>query len=162
MRIYQDGPRRHYADVLRAIGASLDPHPPRALVLAEVDDGFLLRATLVAATGSRRAGAGVERVEHRISDGLVTTMVEACFAGRTAGQPAGDCERSLWAIGHGVDQAAASDILVILHDGEWLVRRLPAGSDGRYEFVELGPDDIGATIAELEGGSRGRMRLFGR
>lgn len=98
-----------------------------------------------------RAVGGIERVELRFSDDEIAVMIEESHARRRSCHRAAMLEQDLRAIRHHIDTTGGSSIMLVRHEGEWLLRQPPAGSGGSYAFAEFGQGDIETLVSRVIG-----------
>src|SRR5665811_439946 len=80
MRIYEGSPRQDYEEVLRSIGAFLDPRGMHDVLLVEAPDGFILQGIAVereTSTWSESAGHQVKETLTFLDDDIARFMEEA-------------------------------------------------------------------------------------
>jgi len=141
VRIYENGPRRQYADVFRALGAELDRVGGRDVLLIEVAVGFLVQATTSEVHSSLHVGASVQRSERLVTDGGIEEMVGAGYGRRDTGHEAGTLERALRVLGAHVDLHRSAEVLVLQQGDGWILRHLVGESRPTYVMQEfLGPE----------------------
>jgi len=165
MRIEDQRPRRHYAEVLRALGAQLDDISAGDVTLVELEHGFLVQAATNPADPSAH-GNGVERVERIVTDPEIERAIEEGHARRASGREAGTIERALRVVGSQVDLHGSSGVLVLQQGDGWVLRHLVP--DGVTRSVIQ--DFLGPRLEEIRMIAAGRRRyttpprrrLFGR
>ena len=92
MRIYEGSPRQDFEEVFRSIGAFLDGHGMRDILLLEVPDGFIVQGLVTAgASTSARGRTPSARLNKEtlsfLDDDIAKFMEEAA---RAAGSPRAD------------------------------------------------------------------------
>ncbi len=97
MRIYDGSPRQDFEEVFRSIGAFLDSHGMRDILLVEVPDGFIVQGLVAAGAAtsawSESVGSLTKETLTFLDDDIAKFMEEA--AARRGAVPAGDaaCRR---------------------------------------------------------------------
>lgn len=152
MLVDHDPRNRDLEDVLRSVGALLDGHLARAILIKEVEHGLLLRAR-VAATLDQRLDGTLMPLERVFGDHDLLEQQLAAVARRGTGHLAGPIERALRTIGRMIDERELAGFLLIQHetDGAWLLWH-QAITDGRAELLaftngELEQLDVAVTPA---------------
>ena len=161
MRIYEGSARQDFEEVLRSIGAFLDQHGLREILLTEVPDGFIVQG-LVAQQGEGRtwsdAAGQVEKETLTFLDDDIARFMDEAVARRTAGraQPdgssAGFYEKSLRVIGRYIDQQKPRDVFLFEQGGDFVLRLLVGARSGtRHTLVEFTRDELDGMIRQGPG-----------
>ncbi len=142
-----DPERRQMEDILRSLGAVLDAHLARGVVIKQQDDGLIVRAHAVASIAERLEGAWapMERVLTHVD--IVQAQV-AAVARRRTGHGAGLLERTLRVVGRLVDERGLRGLTLIQHasSGVWLLWHEGAGHQ-RATLITLTVDELLAADA---------------
>ncbi len=142
MLVTHDHQDRNLEDALRSLGAVLDAHLARAILIKEVDRGFVVRAQVMPALDQRIGGAWVP-LERVFTDPGLAEQRRAAVARRGSGHVAGPIERALRAVGRMADEGELTGLTLIQHasDGGWLLwhQALP---DGRPQLRTLTNDAL--------------------
>ena len=81
MRIYEGSPRQDFEEVFRSIGAFLDQHGMRDVLLVEAPDGFIVQGLVMTSGGSggwnEGMGAQVKETLTFLDDDIARFMDEA-------------------------------------------------------------------------------------
>ena len=153
MRIYEGSPRQDWEEVLRSIGAYADRERLKELLLLELDEGFILQALALPASGARTEFEGIlTKVTRELPDDEIAQLMDAAVANRTAGPPetphaelTNYYEQALRVIGAFVDGKRPRDLFLFEQEGSFVLRLLVsasgAGAAG-HQLVEFTRDDI--------------------
>jgi hypothetical protein len=144
-------PARDTEDVLRALGAVLDAHRARGIVIREVPDGLLVRALVPPHPGAPLEGALVP-MERLLRTSDIFTARMAAVARRGTDHRAGPIERALRQVGRAIDAGSLTAFVVLQRewDGAWLVWH-GLGAYREAQLVTFGPDDIDRLEAAAAG-----------
>ena len=159
MRIYEGSPRQDFEEVFRSIGAFLDGHGMRDILLLEVPDGFIVQG--LAAAGAVELGLVGDRRRHRQGDAVLPRRGhrqvhgggrEAARhrRGRRGGRRDGRLhEQALRVIGHWIDQQKPKDVFLFEQEGAYVVRLNVGGQAGvHHELAEFTRDDVEGLVAQ--------------
>jgi hypothetical protein len=160
MRIYEGSPRQDFEEVFRSIGAFLDGHGMRDILLLEVPDGFIVQGLAAAAAASTSAWSeamgviGKETLSF-LDEDIAKFMEEAAKrrraaeAGGAADPVAGNHEQALRVIGHWIDQQKPRDVFLFEQEGAYVVRLNVGGPTGiHHELAEFTRDDVDGLVAQ--------------
>jgi hypothetical protein len=154
MRIYEGSPRQDFEEVFRSIGAFLDGHGMRDILLLEVPDGFIVQG-LVAAGASTSAwsesvGTVTKETLSFLDDDIAKFMEEASArrgTGLGAAVGGGQYERALRVIGHWMDTQHPRDVFLFEQSGSYVVRLHVSGQGASHHtLAEFTKDDVDALI----------------
>lgn len=159
MRIYEGSPRQDFEEVFRSIGAFLDGHGMRDILLLEVPDGFIVQglAAAGATTSAWSEAVGVisKQTLSFLDEDIAKFMEEAAQRRGTAeaagvAEPvAGPHEQALRVIGHWIDQQKPKDTFLFEQDGAYVVRLNMGGQAGvHHELAEFTRDDVEGLVAQ--------------
>ena len=159
MRIYEGSPRQDFEEVFRSIGAFLDGHGMRDILLLEVPDGFIVQG--LAAAGATTSAWSESRGRHRQGDAVLPRRGhrQVHGGGRQAARDrraaaaadatAGLHEQALRVIGHWIDQQKPKDVFLFEQDGAYVVRLNVGGQAGvHHELAEFTRDDVEGLVAQ--------------
>jgi hypothetical protein len=154
MRIYEGSPRQDFEEVLRSIGAFLDGHGMRDIVLVEIPDGFLVQG-LVTAGGSTSAWSDtvgtVVKETFQFLDDDIARFMEECVGRRGSGEVAAmkpGYERALRVVGRWMDEQHPRDVFLLEQDGAYVIRLLLAGQTGaHHQLAEFTHDDVDQLVS---------------
>jgi hypothetical protein len=156
MRIYEGSPRQDFEEVFRSIGAFLDQHGMRDVLLVEAPDGFIVQG-IVTAGGSTGAwsdsfGSQVKETLTFLDDDIARFMEEAVARrGQTAPPPptpAGHYETAFRVLGRYMDEQKPRDVFFFEQDGAFVVRLLMSGQTGTHHLLaEFTREDIDELVA---------------
>ncbi len=155
MRIYEGSPRQDFEEVFRSIGAFLDGHGMRDILLLEVPDGFIVQG-LATASGSTSAwsetvGSISKETLSFLDDDIAKFMEEAAArrgSGAVAVDGGGMYERALRVIGHWLDGQRPKDVFLFEQGGAYVVRILVGGqAGGHHELAEFTRDDVSQLLS---------------
>jgi hypothetical protein len=150
MRIYDGSPRQDFEEVFRSIGAFVDGHGMRDILLLEVPDGFIVQG-LVAAGSSSSAwsetmGTVTKETLSFLDEDIAKFMEEASArrgSGMASSGDGGSYERALRVIGHWLDQQKPRDVFLFEQTGAYVVRIHVGGqTGGHHELAEFTKDDV--------------------
>ena len=157
MRIYEGSPRQDFEEVFRSIGAFIDSHGMRDILLLEVPDGFIVQG-LVSAGGtsgsawSETVGTITKETLSFLDDDIAKFMEEAAArraSGVAASDKGGTYERGLRVIGHWMDTQHPKDVFLFEQGGSYVVRVHVAGQAGsHHELAEFTNDDVEHLVTE--------------
>ncbi len=159
MRIYEGSPRQDFEEVFRSIGAFLDGHGMRDILLLEVPDGFIVQglAAAGATTSAWSESVGVMSKETLsfLDEDIAKFMEEAAQRRGTAAtagvaEPVGGLhEQALRVIGHWIDQQKPKDVFLFEQEGAYVVRLNVGGQAGvHHELAEFTRDDVEGLVAQ--------------
>ena len=157
MRIYEGSPRQDFEEVFRSVGAFLDAHGMRDILLLEVPDGFVVQG-LVMAGGSNSAwseaiGTQAKETLTFVDDDIAKFMEEAATR-RGEGEPPPPTtnvghEGALRVIGRWIDEQKPKDVFLFEQEGAYVVRLLMAGQAGaHHQLAEFTRDDVSSLVAQ--------------
>jgi hypothetical protein len=157
MRIYEGSPRQDFEEVFRSIGAFIDSHGMRDILLLEVPDGFIVQGLITAGASegsawSESVGTISKETLSFLDDDIAKFMEEAA-ARRASGQEAsgkgGQYERALRVIGHWMDTQHPKDVFLFEQAGSYVVRLHVAGQAGsHHELAEFTKDDVETLVSD--------------
>jgi hypothetical protein len=150
MRIYEGSPRQDFEEVFRSIGAFIDGHGMRDILMLEVPDGFIVQGlvTVGATTSpwSDTVGSLNKETLSFLDDDIAKFMEEAAARRGTpsiAADRGGMYEKALRVIGHWLDGQKPKDVFLFEQGGAYVVRILVGGqSGGHHELAEFTKDDV--------------------
>jgi hypothetical protein len=155
MRIYDGSPRQDFEEVFRSIGAFLDSHGMRDILIVEVPDGFIVQGLVPSGTEttswSETMGSLSKETLTFLDDDIAKFMEEA--AKRRGAVPAmtpmaGPYESALRVIGHWMDEQRPKDIFLFELEGAYVVRLLESGQAGVHHTIsEFTREDIERLVA---------------
>jgi hypothetical protein len=162
MRIYEGSPRQDFEEVLRSIGAYVDMHGLKDVLLVEAPDGFIVQG-LSAKGGSSSAWSEsmgqVEKETMTFLDEDIAKFMDEAIArrGRKPGidpppPPAGSYERAFRVIGRYIDEQHPKDIFFFEQDGAFVLRlhhTTQAGS--KHMLAEFTREDIDSLVSHGPG-----------
>jgi hypothetical protein len=157
MRIYEGSPRQDFEEVFRSIGAFIDSHGMRDILLVEVPDGFIVQGlvTAGAAEGSAwsEAVGTISKETLSFLDEDIARFMEEAAARRASGAAAvdrgGSYERALRVIGHWMDTQHPKDVFLFEQGGSYVVRLHVAGQVGsHHELAEFTKEDVEALVTD--------------
>jgi hypothetical protein len=158
MRIYEGSPRQDFEEVFRSIGAFLDGHGMRDILLLEVPDGFIVQGLVSqggsSSTWSESVGSIGKETLSFLDEDIAKFMEEAAKRRGSAaagGAPvvAGVHERALRVIGHWIDQQHPKDVFLFEQEGAYVVRLNIGGQAGvHHELAEFTKDDVDGLVAQ--------------
>jgi hypothetical protein len=156
MRIYDGSPRQDFEEVFRSMGAFIDQHGMKDVLLVEAPDGFIVQGLVVSGesggTWSESIGSQTKETLTFLDDDIARFMEEAAARrGRTPPPPphvAGVYETAFRVIGRYLDEQKPRDVFFFEQDGAFVVRMLKSGQAGsRHELVEFTREDVGTLVA---------------
>ena len=156
MRIYEGSPRQDFEEVFRSIGAFLDGHGMRDILLLEVPDGFIVQG-LVSAGSSTSAWSdtvgSINKETLSFLDDDIAKFMEEAVARRGSGAVASDhggmYERALRVIGHWLDGQRPKDVFLFEQHGSYVVRILVGGQGGgHHDLAEFTKDDVDQLLTQ--------------
>ena len=157
MRIYEGSPRQDFEEVFRSIGAFIDSHGMRDILLVEVPDGFIVQGLVTAgASGSSAWSESVGSIAKEtlsfLDDDIAKFMEEAAArraSGNAASDKGGTYERALRVIGHWMDTQHPKDVFLFEQGGAYVVRVHVGGQAGsHHELAEFTKDDVEQLVSE--------------
>lgn len=157
MRIYEGSPRQDYEEVLRSIGAFLDQHGMREILLAEAPDGFIVQGLALAGGSGQWSETLALQVKETLTflDDDIARFMDEAMARRTDGGPqpdfarAGYYEKALRVIGRYIDQQRPRDAFFFEQEGAFVLRLLMQTQAGsRHVLAEFTRDDIEQMVAQ--------------
>ena len=162
MRIYEGSPRQDFEEVFRSIGAFIDGHGMRDILLLEVPDGFIVQGLVTAGAAtsawSETVGSLNKETLSFLDDDIAKFMEEAAArrgSGAAASDHGGMYEMALRVIGHWLDGQKPKDVFLFEQGGAYVVRVLVGGqSGGHHELAEFTKDDVDQLLShapELRG-----------
>ena len=156
MRIYEGSPRQDFEEVFRSIGAFVDGHGMRDVLLLEVPDGFIVQGLVTekaeAASWSESMGTQTKETLTFLDDDIARFMDEALARRNRATDDwskAGHYERAFRVLGRYMDEQKPRDTFFFEQDGAFVVRLLMASPTGsKHVLSEFTKDDIDGLIAQ--------------
>jgi hypothetical protein len=159
MRIYEGSPRQDFEEVFRSIGAFLDGHGMRDILLLEVPDGFIVQGLAAAGAASSAWSETVGSIGKEtlsfLDEDIAKFMEEAAkrrgavASGAEAEPVAGQHEQALRVIGHWIDQQKPKDVFLFEQEGAYVVRLNMGGQTGiHHELAEFTRDDVEGLVAQ--------------
>jgi hypothetical protein len=154
MRIYEGSPRQDWEEVLRSIGAYVDEHGMRGLVILETDTGLIVQGTTVSTDPGSAWGESMGQAKREtlmLDDEKIGTFMDEGIARRGDGQEPGSphYEAQLRVIGRYIDEKKPRDVCLFELDGAYIARLTQSGQTGlRQELVEFTPGDIADLIGQ--------------
>ena len=150
MRIYEGSPRQDFEEVFRSIGAFVDGHGMRDILLLEVPDGFIVQGLVAAGASSSAWSETVGSINKEtlsfLDDDIAKFMEEATArrgTGAVSSDRGGMYERALRVIGHWLDEQRPKDVFLFEQSGSYVVRVLHGGqAGGRHELAEFTKEDV--------------------
>jgi hypothetical protein len=156
MRIYEGSPRQDFEEVFRSIGAFLDQHGMRDVLLVEAPDGFIVQGIV---TGGASSGAWSDSFGTQVKETLtfldddIARFMDEAIARR--GQPAppptgpvGHYETAFRVLGRYMDEQKPRDVFFFEQDGAFVVRLLMGGQAGSHHILaEFTREDIAEMVA---------------
>jgi hypothetical protein len=156
MRIYEGSPRQDFEEVFRSMGAFIDQHGMRDVLLVEAPDGFIVQGLVVSGTGggawSESIGSVTKETLTFLDDDIARFMEEAgARRGRIPPPPAhvaGQYERAFRVIGRYLDEQKPRDVFFFEQGGAFVVRVLMGGQAGsHHELIEFTREDVDELVA---------------
>jgi len=158
LRIYEGSPRQNYEEVLRSIGAFVDRHGMREVLVLEAPDGFILQGLAIraVAAGSSSEHMGQQAKEtFSFLDEDVAGFIEQSQARRAARaravapSEAGYYEHAFRVIGRYIDDQEPRDIFFFEQDRAFVLRLLMAPQAGsRHVIAEFTAKEVETMIAD--------------
>ena len=150
MRIYEGSPRQDFEEVFRSIGAFVDGHGMRDILLLEVPDGFIVQGLVAAGASSSAWSETVGSINKEtlsfLDDDIAKFMEEATArrgTGAVSSDRGGMYERALRVIGHWLDEQRPKDVFLFEQSGSYVVRVLHGGqAGGHHELAEFTKEDV--------------------
>jgi hypothetical protein len=155
MRIYEGSPRQDFEEVFRSIGAFLDGHGMRDILLLEVPDGFIVQglvaAGAVSSGWSDSMGIVAKETLSFLDDDIAKFMEEASArrgSGVRSAEQGGGYERSLRVIGKWLDGQRPKDVFLFEQGGAYVVRVHVGGqAGGHHELAEFTKEDVDQLVS---------------
>jgi hypothetical protein len=156
MRIYEGSPRQDFEEVFRSMGAFIDEHGMRDVLLVEAPDGFIVQGLVVSGAGggtwSESVGSVTKETLTFLDDDIARFMEEATARrGRIPPPPphvAGQYERAFRVIGRYLDEQKPRDVFFFEQGGAFVVRVLMGGQAGsHHELIEFTKEDVDQLVA---------------
>ena len=156
MRIYEGSPRQDFEEVFRSMGAFIDQHGMKDVLLVEAPDGYIVQGLVVSGEGggtwSESIGSQTKETLTFLDDDIARFMEEAgARRGRIPPPPphvGGHYETAFRVIGRYMDEQKPHDVFFFEQDGAFVVRMLMAGPAGsRHELVEFTREDVSDLVA---------------
>jgi hypothetical protein len=160
MRIYEGSPRQDFEEVFRSIGAFIDSHGMRDILLDEVPDGFIVQGLVTAGASegsawSESVGTISKETLSFLDDDIAKFMEEAAArraSGVEASGKGGQYERALRVIGHWMDTQHPKDVFLFEQGGSYVIRLHVAGQTGsHHELAEFTKDDVEQLVSQGPG-----------
>jgi hypothetical protein len=156
MRIYEGSPRQDFEEVFRSIGAFIDGHGMRDILLLEVPDGFIVQGLVTAGAAtsawSETVGSLNKETLSFLDDDIAKFMEEAAArrgTGAVAADGGGIYEKALRVIGHWLDGQKPKDVFLFEQEGAYVVRLNVGGQAGvHHELAEFTRDDVEGLVAQ--------------
>ena len=154
MWIYEGSPRQDWEEVLRSIGAYVDEHGMRGLVILETETGLIVQGTTVSTAAGSTWGESMGQAKREtlmLDDEKIGTFMDEGLARRGQGPDPSPThyEAQLRVIGRYIDDTKPRDVCLFELDGAYVARLTQAGQTGlRQEVVEFTPGDIADLIAQ--------------
>jgi hypothetical protein len=156
MRIYEGSPRQDFEEVFRSIGAFLDDHGMRDILLLEVPDGFIVQGVSAAGASSSAWSESVGTITKEtlsfLDEDIAKFMEEASGrrgSGAESTDRGGAHERALRVIGHWMDEQKPKDVFLFEQDGAYVVRLHLAGQGSfHHQIAEFTKDDVESLIGQ--------------
>ncbi|HET9851545.1 MAG TPA: hypothetical protein VFP56_03445 [Candidatus Limnocylindrales bacterium] len=154
MRIYEGSARQDWEEVLRSIGAYVDEHGMRGLVILETDTGLIVQGTSVSTAAGSAWGESMGQARREtlmLDDEQIGAFIDEGLARRGEGPDPSPThyEAQLRVIGRYLDEKKPRDVCLFELDGAYIARLTQSGQTGlRQEVVEFTPGDIADLIAQ--------------
>jgi hypothetical protein len=156
MRIYEGSPRQDFEEVFRSIGAFLDGHGMRDILLLEVPDGFIVQGLVTAGAStsawSDTIGSISKETLSFLDDDIAKFMEEAIArrgTGTASAERGGMYERALRVIGHWLDSQKPKDVFLFEQQGAYVVRILLGGqAGGHHDLAEFTKEDVDQLLGQ--------------
>jgi hypothetical protein len=157
MRIYEGSPRQDFEEVFRSIGAFLDGHGMRDILLLEVPDGFIVQGLVTKGASASAWSDTIGTIEKEtlsfLDEDIAKFMEEASKRRGSSTQltpvVAGIHERALRVIGHWIDQQHPKDVFLFEQEGAYVVRLNIGGQTGtHHSLAEFTKDDVDGLVAQ--------------
>ena len=163
MRIYEGSPRQDFEEVFRSVGAFLDQHGMRDILVLEAPDGFIVQGMVVqgsnSGTWSDTVGTVGKETLTFLDEDIARFMEEAAArrGGRTEpDHEAGHYETAFRVLGQYLDDQKPRDIFFFEQDGAFVLRLFMAGqSGGRHSS----PNSPGMTSTRSSPAGRASVTL---
>jgi hypothetical protein len=156
MRIYEGSPRQDFEEVFRSIGAFLDQHGMRDVLLVEAPDGFIVQGIV---TGGASSGAWSESFGSQVKETLtfldddIARFMDEAIARRGQAAPpppgpVGHYEMAFRVLGRYMDEQKPRDVFFFEQEGAFVVRLLMGGQAGSHHVLaEFTREDIAEMVA---------------
>ena len=156
MRIYEGSPRQDFEEVFRSIGAFIDGHGMRDILLLEVPDGFIVQGLVTAGASnsawSEAMGTVTKETLSFLDDDIAKFMEEAAArrdSGAEAADRGGSYERALRVIGHWMDTQKPKDVFLFEQEGAYVVRLQISGQAGGHHLLaEFTREDVEGLVGQ--------------
>src|SRR5215211_3014566 len=142
MRIYEGSPRQDWEEVLRSIGAYVDEHGMRGLVILESENGLIVQGTSVSTAGGSAWGESMGQTNREtlmLDDEQIGKFMDDGLARRGDGPEPSPThyEAQLRVIGRFFDEKKPREVFLFEVDGAYVARLTQAGQTGfKQELVE--------------------------
>jgi hypothetical protein len=155
MRIYEGSPRQDFEEVFRSMGAFIDQHGMKDVLLVEAPDGFIVQGLVVSGasggTWSEAIGSVTKETLTFLDDDIARFMEEAAARrGRVPPPPphvAAQYETAFRVIGRYLDEHRPRDVFFFEQVGAFVVRVLMGGQAGsHHELIEFTKDDVSQLV----------------
>src|SRR5258708_40209157 len=138
MRIYEGSPRQDFEEVFRSMGAFIDQHGMKDVLLVEAPDGFIVQGLVVSGehggTWSESMGSQAKETLTFLDDDIARFMEESVARrGKPGPEPvrdAGFYETALRVIGRYVDEQKPRVVFFFEQEGAFVVRLFLGGQAG--------------------------------
>jgi hypothetical protein len=155
MRIYEGSPRQDFEEVFRSVGAFLDQHGMRDVLVLEAPDGFIVQGVVLhgGSSGSWSDTMGTQTKETLtfLDEDIARFMEEAAArrGGRTdPDHKGGHYETAFRVLGQYLDDQKPHDIFFFEQDGAFVLRLFMASqAGGKHVLAEFTREDIDELIA---------------
>jgi hypothetical protein len=155
MRIYEGSPRQDFEEVFRSVGAFLDQHGMKDILVLEAPDGFIVQGVVVhggnTGTWSDTVGTLTKETLTFLDEDIARFMEEA--AARRGGRSApphvgGHYETAFRVLGQYLDDQRPRDIFFFEQDGAFVLRLFMAGqAGGKHVLAEFTREDIDELVS---------------
>ena len=155
MQIYEGSPRQDFEEVFRSMGAFIDEHGMKDVLLLEAPDGFIVQGLVVSGVGggawSDSMGSVTKETLTFLDDDIARFMEEAnARRGRIPPPPAhvaGQYEMAFRVIGRYLDERKPRDVFFFEQGGAFVVRVLMGGQAGsHHEIIEFTREDVSELV----------------
>jgi len=155
MRIYEGSPRQDFEEVFRSVGAFLDQHGMRDILVLEAPDGFIVQGVVVhgSNTGTWSDSVGTQGKETLtfLDEDIARFMEEA--AARRGGRTdpphvGGHYETAFRVLGQYLDDQKPRDIFFFEQEGAFVLRLFMVGQGGgKHVLAEFTREDIDELVS---------------